>query len=241
MFDQAGNSQVPPQQGCHLWNWNSLTCEQCSSWWFLNKDGICQEVSPYCKEYSAAGLCASCFKGYSLTDSGACVVSAVVAPADKGCKTWKGVTCTECSFGWVFNLVGTCISVSDQCKTYDAANGECLTCYNGYSVVNGSCLYNNESPAQGGCKDWSWAAKTCNACADNWVLLNGLCVAVSDQCRTHDANGWCTACYRGYDLTEHKNDNGTVVSVTCDYSPSNTASLPDAGCHIWNWTTNSCQ
>jgi hypothetical protein len=134
----------------------------------------------------------------------------------------EGVTCTECSFGWVFNLVGTCISVSDQCKTYDAANGECLTCYNGYSVVNGSCLYNNESPAQGGCKDWSWAAKTCNACADNWVLLNGLCVAVSDQCRTHDANGWCTACYRGYDLTGHKNDNGTVVSVTCDYSPSNT-------------------
>lgn len=214
VFDEVGNNQAPPQQGCHIWNWNTLTCEQCSSWWHFNQDGVCEEISALCHEYSADGLCTSCYKGYVLTDNGACVVNQDF-PTDKGCKTWEGVTCTECSFSYVFNLVGSCISVSDQCKTYNETNGECTSCYHGYSVVNGSCIYNKEDPAKGGCKDWNWDAKICNECSPNWVLLDGTCIAVSDQCRTHADNGWCTACYRGYDLTEHKNDNGDVVSVTC--------------------------
>lgn len=235
----SSNNLAPPQQGCHIWNWDSLTCDQCSAWWFVNPDGICQEVSPLCSAYDANGLCSSCFRGYDLIN-GTCVLSPVSAPADRGCKTWNGSTCIECSTNWVFNQVGSCVVVSDQCRTFDSSNGDCLSCYLGYSLVNGSCLYNEEPVATGGCNDWNWQDRICLSCAPRWVLANGNCLPVSDQCRTSDSNGWCASCYRGYDLTDVNNDAGVLIGRNCIYSAANTAAPSDLGCRIWNWTAGVC-
>lgn len=53
---------------------------------------------------------------------------------------------------------------------------------------------------------------------------------VNDDCREHQANGQCSGCYLGYDLADG----------VCVYSTSNTTPIADAGCHIWNYQTNSC-
>ena len=180
------------------------------------------------------GECSSCYNGYDLVN-GTCVYSSsnTAAPKDAGCSKWSNGVCQECSSSWVFNANGVCIPVSDQCKTHDAS-GNCLTCYVGYDLVNGSCLYsssNNAKPTDGGCRTWDWANAKCTACSNNCVFnSNGLCIPVSDLCRTSSSEGLCTSCYKGYDL----------VNGTCLFSASNSAPLADAGCRIWNWTTESC-
>jgi proprotein convertase subtilisin/kexin type 5 len=232
----SSNSAPLADAGCHIWNWTTNACEVCSDRWVLANTGACAQVSDLCETYSSNGFCSSCYAGYDLAN-GTCVYSSsnTAAPADSGCSKWVKGACQACSVGWVFNANGKCITVSDQCKTYDAASGDCLSCYNGYDLVNGSCLYsesNNAKPTDGGCAAWDWANAKCKSCSTNWVFdSNGLCITVSDQCRTANTNGLCDSCYRGYDL----------VNGSCVFSSSNSAPLADAGCKVWNWTANSCE
>ena len=157
---------------------------------------------------------------------------------DVGCKIWADNVCNECSFGFVFSADGsTCLPVSDQCKTHDA-DGNCLTCYSGYNLVEGACLRAENPAAVGGCKVWD-AEGICITCAPRWVF-NGVgdCVPVSDDCREHETNGFCSACYRGYGLVEDKDEAGSVINVRCEVAPkANT----DLGCKVWNWEEMICE
>ena len=233
-FSSSNNSPLT-DAGCKIWDWTTNSCKKCSDFWY-SSEGLCLPVSDNCKTFDETnGQCLSCYAGYDL-NSGSCVFSPsnTAAVTDAGCKVWKSGVCQECSTYWVFNNAGICIPVSDECRTYDVASGKCLTCYHGYDLVEGSCTYsesNNAKPTDGGCKTWDWANTKCTECSANWVAdSNGLCVPVSDLCRTNDASGKCTSCYKGYDLSEG----------ACSFSSSNTSPLADAGCKVWNWTTNSC-
>lgn len=196
-------------------------------------------MNTLCKTYSPSGACSSCYRGYDLTND-LCTVSPIAAPSDLGCKTWNESECVECSSNWVFNIKKVCVAVSDQCKTHDA-DGNCLTCYLGYAVVNGSCVFVTETVSDAGCKQWDWSNKVCKACSEKYVFnSNGLCVSVSDQCRTHNDAGFCTSCYRGYDLVNTLDNNSVVTAVNCNLSPSNTVGPSDLGCKIWNWENSTC-
>lgn len=201
----AVNAAVP-DLGCKIWNFTLGSCATCSNWWFYNTTShLCQQVSTLCATFDpATGWCLTCYSGYAL-DSGVCVVvplSAPHGPTEYGCAVWNGTVCVSCSFNWVFNGKGVCVTVSDQCKTHDNT-GNCLSCYVGYALANGTCVYAPQTQANGGCNTWNWANQTCSKCSVNWVFdSNGNCVAVSDQCRTFDAAGNCLSCYRGYDLTD---------------------------------------
>ena len=84
-------------------------------------------------------------------------------------------------------------------------------------------------PTDAGCHTWNNGV--CEACSKNWVFdANGICVPVSADCRTHDANGLCTGCWKGYDNV----DGG------CVFSPSNTQGPTMQGCKIWNWDAQTC-
>lgn len=48
--------------------------------------------------------------------------------------------CIKCSFRYWMRPNATCVKVSDQCKTWSETNGECLSCYGGYSVYKGDCV-----------------------------------------------------------------------------------------------------
>ena len=209
-------------------------CNECPFRAYFDANGICQFVNGQCQTWDLQdGHCLTCYNGYNL-DNGACVQAPLADPSvsDVGCKVWEGAVCLECSLRWVFNAQGVCIPVSDICRTWDN-NGQCLTCYQGFNLQNGQCEFvpNTQSPPDRGCAEWDWANLVCKKCSNNWVSVNGVCVAVSDQCRTHDANGACTACYRGYAV-----DNGQ-----CVLAPAMPAAPTMLGCKIWNWDTQVCQ
>jgi len=197
-------------------------CLACSHNWVFNSNGVCVPVSDQCKSSDASGACVSCYVGYDLKD-GACVFSESnnAKPADLGCKTWDWTNqkCLACSNNWVFNSNGVCVSVSDQCKTFDA-NGACTTCYKGYDVVKGECVYsssNKARPADLGCGTWDWDRQVCLACSKNWVFNSkGACVPVSDNCASYDNSGACTSCFSGYVLGNGKCNVGNSLCKSAD-------------------------
>lgn len=55
------------------------------------------------------------------------------------------------------------------------------------------------------------------------------CVAVSDQCRTFNEDGFCTSCYKGYKL-----EDGICRIEDINNQPS------DFGCAEWDWDNQIC-
>jgi len=228
------NTTTQANIGCAVWK--NGACVQCSKRWYFS-NGSCAAISDLCSTWDdATGVCQSCYYGYKVVD-GACVVNidlSVVPNSNLLCKTWAAATCTECADRTFFNANGICTSVSAQCNTFDKASGDCLTCFLGYDVLNGSCVYspsNTANPADLGCGSWDWKNQKCLACSDKWAFnSNNVCVPVSDQCAASDKAGLCTACYKGYDLT-----NGQ-----CLFSLSNNAKPADSGCGTWDWDKQVC-
>lgn len=229
-----------PDAGCHIWNWTTNSCQECShTWWFNN--GQCVHSDTYCHTFDAAnGFCLSCYRGYDLTehknDNGdvigvTCEYSAsnTAAPADKGCRRWNSSGCIECSQNWAFDENGVCQQVSDSCKTHDGF--ACTSCYHGFVLNEGACELNplnSIAPSDAGCKDWDWFNQVCKACAPYWFMSNGICIPVSPYCKTYDEAGLCTSCFKGYH----------VVEGVCERSADKVVS--DSGCKTWVWDNDTC-
>jgi hypothetical protein len=216
--------------GCAKWDWNNKVCLQCSNNWVFNNQGACVPVSDQCKAFDRSGNCVSCYDGYNL-ESGKCVLAPIQKPSDLGCATWdwKKQQCLKCSNNWVFNNLGVCVPVSDQCNTFDLS-GLCVSCYDGYNLVAGKCvLAPIQNPTDAGCATWDWKKQQCLKCSNNWVFNNnGVCIPVSDQCKTFDLSGLCLSCYQGYNL----------VGGKCEKAPDQAPS--DAGCGLWDWNRQQC-
>ena len=230
------NNAHPADSGCGKWDWDNQVCLACSDKWVFNDNKVCVPVSDQCASHDAAGACLTCFKGYDLKD-GKCIFSESnnAKPADSGCGLWdwSNQICLKCSNKWVFNANKVCVPVSDQCATHDES-GACLTCYLGYDVKNGACIFsesNNAKPADSGCGTWDWANQVCLKCSNGWVFnAKKVCVAVSDLCKTNDEAGNCLTCYEGYDLKDG----------ACVFSASNNAHPSDLGCGTWDWKNQVC-
>jgi hypothetical protein len=228
----ASNTAAPSDLGCGTWDWKNQKCLKCSNNWVFNNLGACVPVSDQCQTYDLSGVCLSCYKGFNLAN-GKCVEAPVDQVADKGCGTWdwNKKICLQCSNNYVFNGLGVCVPVSDQCKTFDRS-GLCLSCYDGYNLVSGKCQEAAvQKPSDLGCGTWDWKNQKCLKCSNNWVFNNlGVCVPVSDQCKTFDLSGQCVSCYDGYDL----------IKGQCSQSASNTAAPSDLGCGTWDWKNQKC-
>ena len=216
------------------------SCSACSANFVFDANKVCQPVSDQCQTHDLAnGWCTSCYKGYALADvldaSGnvvlvTCNFSAAAGPSDLGCKTWVDGSCSECSANFVFDASKVCQPVSDLCKSFDAASGQCLSCYAGYDLVNGACDLSpsNVAPSDLGCHIFTNG--TCTQCSTRWVFNNnGVCVQVSDLCRTFEGLQ-CTGCYTGFVL-----NNGS-----CVLDPLNSQVPTDAGCSNWDWANQVC-
>jgi len=223
--------QNPTDAGCATWDWKNQKCLQCSNNWVFNSKGVCVTVSDQCKTFDLNGNCVSCYTGYNL-DTGKCVVAPVQAVSDVGCGLWdwNNQKCLQCSNNWVFNTQGACVPVSDQCKTFDLT-GNCVSCYDGYNLVNGSCILAPiQAPSDLGCGTWDWKNQKCLQCSNNWVFNDkGACIPVSDQCNTYDITGKCVTCYKGYNL----------VAGKCVLAPIQNVS--DVGCGVWDWDNQVCK
>lgn len=209
---------------------------KCSVRYYFNSQKVCTPVSNDCYTWDSNGVCTSCYGGYIVDTTGKCIANpAPFTPSkDSLCKTWEKDVCTSCSNRAYFDSNGICQGVSSYCNTWDGKTGGCLSCFAGYDLEKGSCVFspsNNAKPSDQGCSKWDWNQNKCLACSLNWVFnANNICVPVSDFCKTSNLNGACTSCYSGYDL-----NNGA-----CLVSPSNTIRPSDLGCSNWDWNKNIC-
>jgi hypothetical protein len=213
------NTAAPTDPGCNTWV--NGVCTQCSYLWTFNSNNVCIPVSDQCKTNNGA-LCTSCFNGYVLVN-GTCQLSPLntAIPTDAGCHTWDWANqvCQQCSPYWYFNN-GVCVPVSDLCKTYNNTSGDCLSCFKGYGLVNGSCVTQQHAVTDAGCAQWNWDNSTCLQCSSYWYFNNGVCTAVSPYCQTYDnSNGLCTSCFTGYGLS-----NGSCNLVVTKCKTSNATS-----------------
>lgn len=218
-------------QGCG--KWNNGQCVACSPKYYFGSNGACEAVSDQCRDWNrTTGVCTDCYFGYILND-GACVVDpsaprSTDVNANPYCSKWGTNGCETCAERTFFNANGICQRVNDECWTWDPVDGLCLTCYKGYDLVNGSCLYSSANVAattDPGCR--TWESGVCLECSLRWVFnALGFCSPVQDVCRTFDNIGLCLTCYRGYSL----------INGTCVWSSENNAAPSDPGCKTWNNT-----
>jgi hypothetical protein len=230
----TSQDQINPS--CLAWD-GKHNCLSCSARFYFNDQKICTQVSDFCYTWNSNGACTSCYGGYILDSTGKCVVNPTpfTPSKDSLCKTWTNNNCIACADRAYFDANGVCQGVSSNCNTWDAKTGNCLTCFGGYDLSTGSCIFsasNNAKPSDLGCSKWDWKNQVCISCSGNWAFnSNRICVPVSDLCKTSNENGVCTSCYSGYDLT-----NGA-----CLVSASNTARPSDLGCALWDWKHNICK
>lgn len=229
----TAQDQVNP--GCLAWDGNH-SCLSCSARFYFNSQKICTQVSDYCYTWNTNGACTSCYGGYVLDSTGNCIVNPTpFTPASNSlCKTWSGTSCITCADRSFFDSNGVCQAVSNNCNTWDAKTGDCLTCFGGYDLEKGSCVFsasNNAKPSDLGCSKWDLKSQACLSCSKNWVFnTNKVCTPVSDFCKSSTDNGVCTSCYSGYDL----------INGACLISSTNTARPSDLGCAAWDWGNNIC-
>lgn len=177
--------------GCS--RWNNGACEACSKRWYFNQDKTCFPVSDLCHTWDeVTGQCLTCYYG-SIVKDGNCVANvdtSIVPESNLLCKIWAGEVCQECSDRSFFNKDGLCVAVSSQCNTFDKASGNCLTCFSGYDLVDGECVFspaNTAQPADLGCGTWDWTNQVCLKCSDKWAFnADKICVPVSDLCASND-------------------------------------------------------
>lgn len=213
--------------------WVGAVCSSCATRANFDQNGICQAVDSQCQTWdSKSGLCLTCYGGYVISN-GKCVVSAVSRPVDIGCSSWNwnAQICLQCSSRWYFSTVNkACASVSDLCLTYDQNNGNCVSCYQGYTLGNGVCSLSStqQQVTDPGCSLWDWNSQVCLKCSQSWVLVGKTCKAISSLCASSDANGVCLSCYIGYSLS-----NGVC-------SLSALQQVSDIGCAQWDWKNQVC-
>ena len=132
------------------------------------QNGRCTPVNPLCRDFDQnTGACLSCYPGYAV-NNGLCAVSDNPYPVNPsnqgnpiglgsgqsynsnvGCSAFdQNGNCIRCSDRYYNNVnTGSCAKVSDFCRTWDQNNGNCLTCYTGFELINGSC-FGNYNPGQ---------------------------------------------------------------------------------------------
>jgi hypothetical protein len=101
------------------------------------------------------------------------------------------------------------------CKSTNNVTGACLSCYQGYSLVNGNCVI---SVAASSNNTDLYCIKvegsTCTQCANGYFLnVSKICQQVNPLCKNFDSTtGYCTACYTGYSV------QGTTCAIVAAVS-----------------------
>lgn len=85
-----------------------------------------------------------------------------------------------------------------MCKTFDRENGNCLSCYTGYEVADGTCIVSKT--ADPFCKKVDQSGK-CAFCFQGYISIKGKCTQQNPLCKSIDKDtGGCTSCWPGYSL-----------------------------------------
>jgi hypothetical protein len=193
----------------------------------LNAFKICVSVNPLCLTFDTNGNCLSCYTGYQLNNK-ACVTSQQLAK-NPLCFLWSSDNCLVCGTWSYFDSRNLCQPVNTQCRTYDSSNGQCTSCYSGWTLSKGACSYS--SSADPNCKTFD-LNKVCTACYQSYFYnkTSSKCQLVSKLCNGSDSSGACTACFKGFTL---KSGACVILTTNCTtYDSNGVCSLCVKGYHL---------
>ena len=124
---------------------DSNYCMTCYSG-LIALNGQCKKQNPLCKTINNESAdCQSCWPGYVLQE-GQCLlpsktVAAASGPVDPYCIKQSNQLCIECSRGYYLNQqTQTCALADPRCKTHNAQDGTCVSCYPGFTLNSSRCL-----------------------------------------------------------------------------------------------------
>lgn len=66
---------------------------------------------------------------------------------------------------------GICYPADDLCKTFNLYGGQCLTCYDGFTLEGSKCI---ELTKQSKCKTFDFQ-NVCIECENRYFVQNGVC------------------------------------------------------------------
>lgn len=178
---------------------NNGLCTNCITRYYLIS-GICVAVPAQCQTYNMmTGKCITCIANYELYSQGNQTEYCVQMPnaTDPNCLvTDLNSFCIRCKVGYYINN-GVCYIANTMCKTFDLIGGQCLTCYDGYTLEQSNCV---SLTNQATCLTYNFQ-NTCISCVNGYYVVNGVCTAVNSLCLTYDSvSGGCTSCSAGYSL-----------------------------------------
>ena len=131
--------------------------------------------------------------------------------------------CVSCKDRYyMYSYLSLCLPVSPICKDYNTTTGACLTCIDGFSMVQGVCQPNFSmitiSKNQANCITFNSNTQLCEKCSTSFVLINGgACSAFIANCDTYANDGSCSRCLVGYSSSMSGNlCNKIQVVVTFD-------------------------
>lgn len=202
-------------------NWNGTVCAQCAFGSYFDINHVCQIVDPLCATFNSTnGNCLTCYSSYILK-GGKCVKDTNNSVTDPFCANFQNGICLSCSKGYYFYADGECSAVSSLCKTYDAINGNCLSCFAGFSLSGYLCVPSNDTTRDPNCQSFANNTNACLACSSGYFFnVNGICALANPLCRTwNSSNGNCLTCYSGYAI----NGSNCIVDVNHTSSDVNCA------------------
>ena len=176
-------------------------CEVCSGQYY-KRGGVCTRISPLCKTYStSSGYCLSCYPGYYLA-GGACWAGND-PNLDPNCnlRSLSG-SCLQCVPRYYLSRNGHCKPVNPLCKTFDIANGACLSCYKGYVIKGDTCALASSGVTYPNCLRFDSQGK-CKKCYTSFYVYGGVCKQINPLCKSaNTTDGTCLTCYPGYSLSK---------------------------------------
>lgn len=144
---------------------------------------------------------------------------------NKGCREFKsGGECLSCSNRFYLDKEGICQPVNSQCRTYDNSNGACTSCYDGFAIIENTCLP-DLTPSQlfailgpiSNCNQIDSDGKCLKCSLGFYFDGNRFCSKIPDTCaRFNSLIGVCEGCYQGYSLNLQ---NECTLSVESSVDP----------------------
>ena len=125
-------------------------------------------------------------------------------PIPKECYSYDIVTgaCISCAPGYQFQ--------EGKCKSSEAMafviGNQCVTCFNGYKMVNQRCVYSPNTPSSNlqakNILCLAWKDSSCVLCTPKTYLSSrGICELVDPFCTQFDYNlEVCNGCEQGFSL-----------------------------------------
>lgn len=202
--------------------WGNTSCSICNSGCYIATNGLCTLANANCATFDPTnGYCLTCYSGWVV--SGTTCVS--YASLDANCKTWSGLVCQACNYGYYISASGQCaswIAIDPYCSVWGTTS--CSVCGTGYYI--GSAGY---------CTSWStidpycsvWGTTSCSVCQNYYYIATpgrkcSSWKAIDPYCSTWGTTS-CAVCNGGYTIS-----NGICVQW----------STIDCNCNTWG--TTSC-